>query len=296
MIIFANLTFNHTFVMNKLFFLTPIFFLINVFSTYAQDEVCNCPAQTKVGKGSIYFSWGYNRDWYSKSDIHFKNTTGEMNPVTGQPDNYDFTLYNLTAKDRPGFANLLTTPITIPQYSYRLGYYFNNKRDIGLEINFDHAKYLVNDWQTAKIKGHIGNQVYDNNNIVLDPNNFLHLQHTNGANFLMLNFLKRQKLFASKNKKHWVSGVVKAGGGIVIPRTFVTMWGEHSHNFWNIAGPCAGVETGLRYDIYKYIFLEYTAKGTFANYTNVLTIRSGRANHHFWAFENILTLGFQLPM
>mgnify|MGYP000979421963 CR=1 FL=1 len=25
-------------------------------------------------KGTAYFSWGYNRESYSKSDIHFKNT------------------------------------------------------------------------------------------------------------------------------------------------------------------------------------------------------------------------------
>lgn len=272
-----------------------LLFIISILSSFAQDEVCNCPSQSKVGKGSLYFSWGYHRDWYTTSDIHFKNTTGEMNPVTGQPDNYDFTLYNLKAKDRPGFDHLLTTPLTIPQYVYRLGYYFNNKKDIGVEINFDHAKYVVNDWQTAQIKGHIGNHTYDTT-VVLDPNNFLHFQHTNGANFLMLNFLKRQNLFTSANKKHWVSAIVKAGGGIVIPRTFVTMWGEESHNFWNIAGVCAGIETGFRYDVYKHIFLEYTAKGTYANYMDVLLIRSGRANHHFWAFQNILTLGLQLPM
>jgi hypothetical protein len=261
---------------------------------YAQDEICDCPSQSKKGKGSFYFSWGYNRDWYSKSDIHFKNTTGDISPVTGNPDNYDFTLYNLTAKDKPGFTHLLTTPLTIPQYVYRVGYYFNNKRDIGLEINFDHAKYVVNDWQTAHMKGHIGNQVYDTN-VVVDPEKFLHFQHTNGANFLMLNFMKRQKLLSSRNKKHWLSGVVKVGAGIVVPRTFVTLWGERSHNFWNVAGYCSGIETGLRYDLFKYVFLEYTAKGLFANYTNVLTVRSGRANHHFWAFENILTLGVQVP-
>ena len=33
-------------------------------------------------RGSIYFSWGYNRDWYTRSTIRFHNNT---------TDNYDFT-------------------------------------------------------------------------------------------------------------------------------------------------------------------------------------------------------------
>ena len=35
--------------------------------------------------GSVYFSWGYNRE-YTRSDIRFKNTT---------IDNYDFTFVKL---------------------------------------------------------------------------------------------------------------------------------------------------------------------------------------------------------
>jgi hypothetical protein len=276
------------------FFYTLLFFAFFT-SAIAQDSLCYCPQRIKTGKGTFYFSWGYNRDWYSKSDMHFKNTSNEYNAVTQQNDYYDFTLYDVKATDRPGFDNLLTTPLTIPQYSYRLGYFFNNKKDFGIEINFDHSKYMVTDYQTVRLKGNIRGKYYDNDT-VLDPNTFLHFQHTNGANFMMLNFVKRQSLLVSKKQKHWLSAVVKLGGGIVIPRTFVTMWGQQSNNYWNIAGYCAGAEVGLRYDFFKYIYLEYTAKEIFAHYKNTLLIGSGRANHHFFAFENILVLGFQFPL
>lgn len=267
-------------------------------SLLSQNESIQKPSDNasteKKKRGTFYFSWGYNRDWYSKSDIHFKNTTGDISPVTGVADNYEFTLYDVTASDKPGFDKLLTTPLTVPQYVYRLGYYFPNRTDMGVELNFDHAKYVVDDWQTVRIKGYIGNHTYDTS-VIINPDTFLHFQHTNGANFLLFNFMKRQTLLGSLNSNHCLSGVAKVGVGMVIPRTFVTMWGEKSTNFWNIAGYCAGIEAGLRYDAFRYVFLEYTAKGVFANYTNVLTVRSGRANHHFWCFENILTLGFQLP-
>ncbi len=280
--------------MKKYFSIVSIAF-IGLISSAGAQEINNFPAPVKAGKGTIYFSWGYNKDWFTKSDIHFKNSTGEYNPVTNQKDKYDFTLYNLTAKDRPGFKNMLTTPLTIPQYVYRLGYYFNDKRDLGIEINFDHAKYIVDDWQTVHLKGSIRDVQYDKDTLV-DPQKFMHFQHTNGANFLMLNLMKRQTLFASKNEKHRLCAIAKAGAGIVIPRTVVNLFGQGSNNFWHIAGFCAGIDAGLRYEAFKHVFLEYTAKGTFADYTDVLTIGSGRANHHFWAFENILAAGVQIPL
>ena len=268
---------------------------VGIINSLFSQDICDCPAQSKLGKGTMYFTWGYNKDWYTNSNIHFKNTSGEYNPVTKQIDNYDFTLYNLTARDHLGVEHLLTTPISIPQYGYRLGYFFNDKHDLGIEINFDHSKYIVNDFQTVLLKGTIRGVQYNQDTLV-DPNKFMHFQHTNGANFLMVNMMKRQRLFVSKNKKHWLSGIAKVGAGIVIPRTFVTLWGEYSNNFWHIAGPCAGIETGLRYEAYKHFFLEYTAKGTYADYSDVLTIGSGRANHYFFAFENILSAGVQFPL
>lgn len=262
---------------------------------YSQDSInvkasCDCPEN----KGTFYFMWGYNRDWFSKSDIHFKNTSGEYNPVTNNYDSYDFTLYDVEAKDRPGFKKLLRSQLTIPQYNYRLGYFFNDKYDLGIEINFDHAKYVMIGDQNLHLKGTIRGQYYDQDTIV--GNDFLQFEHSDGANFLMLNMVKRQHLVESKNKKHRVSGIVKVGGGIVIPRTDVTLFGQRLNTRFHIAGGIFGIETGLRYDAFKHFFLEYTAKGTWANYADVLLIGQGKANHHFYTLQNILLLGVQFPI
>jgi len=271
-----------------------LFFLFYITIIKAQ-EVCNCPLQSKSGKGTFYFSWGYNKDWHSKSDIHFKNTTGEYNPVTGNYDYYDFTIYDVKAKDRPDFKNIFRADISIPQYGYRLGYYFNNKKDLGIEINFDHVKYIMNRYQTAHVKGNIMGKEIDTDTLI-DPNTFLHFEHSDGANFLMFNIMKRKPLLVSKNKMHWLSGIVKAGAGIVIPRTYVIILGESLNTDFHIAGWVTGVETGLRYDLFKYAFFEYTIKGTYADFRDVLLINSGRARHHFWTAENILVFGLQFPL
>lgn len=271
-------------------YLFLLLFALSFGNSYSQEAA---PAKKK--KGSLYLCWGYNRDWYSKSDLHFSNTSGDYNPVTGRYDSYDFTIYDATARDRSEFYKLFRVDLSIPQYNYRLGYYFNNARDLGIEINFDHAKYIVRDWQTLHVKGYIGDEYIDKDTMI-SPENFLHFEHTDGANFLMLNIIKRQSLLRSKNGRHQLSGLVKLGFGPVIPRTDVTLFGQELNNRFHIAGYCTGIETGLRYDAYKYIFVEYAAKGLFADYRNVLVIGAGKAHHHFWAFENILTLGFQFPI
>ncbi len=280
--------------MKRIVYLTFLFLLTFSFAK-SQDTLLHLTPPAKKTKGTFYFSWGYNRCWFSKSDIHFKNTTTTVDVSKGGVQSYDFTIYDVTARDRPGIKDIFRTDLTIPQYNYRIGYFFNNKYDLGIEINFDHTKYIMEDFQTRRVKGTIHGQTIDQDTLI-DPQTFLHFEHSDGANFLMLNFVKRQKLFNSKNSKHLISGVAKFGVGPVIPRTEVTLFGENLNNRFHVAGYCMGLEAGFRYEAFKHIYLEYTAKGTFANYTDVLVLGEGKAKHHFWTFENILVLGYQFSL
>ena len=46
-----------------------------------------------VGNGSLYFSWGYNTEWYTKSTVH-----------VSQPSlNNEYQLQNVQAHDRRGW-------------------------------------------------------------------------------------------------------------------------------------------------------------------------------------------------
>ena len=265
-----------------------IFYLILLSFSCSAQEACNCPGGEKKAHGVFYVSWGYNRDWFSKSDLHFQNSGS---------DNYDFTVHGAKAKDRPGFDQILRTAIegdiTIPQYVYRLGYYFGNKSDIGVEINFDHSKYVMVNGQTARVTGQIRGTELDQDTVV--GSDFLKFEHTNGANFLMGNFIKRKTFLHSVNGKHWLSAVFKPGFGIVVPKTDVTLFEQRLDNRFHVAGWIVGAETGLRYD-FRHFFMEATAKEVFANYSDVLVMGTGKADHRFWCFEAILTAGFQFNL
>lgn len=236
-------------------------------------------------KGTFYFAWGYNKDWYSKSDLHFSDHT---------TDNFDFTLYDVKAIDNPDLDQIFNTNVSIPQFIYRFGYYFNDKHDLGVEIAFDHAKYIVVRSQLVHIKGSLKGELVDKD-MMIEPK-FLLFEHTNGANFLMANLLKRKKFFHSTNGKHVLNYVLKPGFGVVIPKTDVTLFRVRRDNVYHVAGYIAGMELSLRYEFGKHVFAETGFKGSFANYMNVLTVGDAKANHKFFTLEWLFSFGYGIPL
>ncbi len=271
-------------------FLSLIF--LSSFSFAQTDAVTTNTISSKKKKGNFYIMWGYTRATFSKSTIHFKDNSNTYYPETDRTHEYDFTIYNAVAHDKPDFQGIKDpVNITIPQFVVHAGYYFNNKKDFGIEINYDHTKYVVDDYQRIHIKGEF-NGNYVDKDTTLNPTNLLHFEHTDGANFWMVNFIKRWK-FYEPSKRFNVGWVVKPGLGIVVPRTDVTMLGTRLNNDWHVAGWIVGVESGLRVEFLRHGVFEFVAKGAFADYTNSLVLGkgNGQASHHFFAGQLTMTLG-----
>jgi hypothetical protein len=127
-------------------------------------------------------------------------------------------------------------------------------------------------------------------------NDFIRYEHTNGANYAMLDFVKRFDLWHAKNEKHWISAIAKAGGGFVLPRTESFIAGNHRNDTYHVAGYVVGLDGGMRYDFLKYFFLETSLKGCYANYFDVYLYGDGRASQHWWSLEYIFTIGLQAPI
>ena len=122
-------------------------------------QICaTAQTETKTKKhknGSFYFSWGYNEEWYTSSTVHIEQDA--------LGNNYD--MEHMRAQDHKGWDNgILNKALTIPQYNYRLGWYFNERQDLGFEFNFDHTKYLLSDGQYMQIS-----DVFAGNRILLLP-------------------------------------------------------------------------------------------------------------------------------
>jgi hypothetical protein len=249
-------------------------------------------AQTKSRerKGEFYFSWGYNTEWYTHSNVRIDQ------PALGN----DFTFRDITGHDHRGWdEQLFTKALTIPQYNYRLGYIFNKKKQLGIEINFDHTKFLFGDDQLVHIVGKINNKAYDGHvifrdNGTADSSSFYYLN--NGANFLLFNIVKRWRLLANKKQTIQIDGFGKAGIGPVIPHVENKFFDQPKNDpHFQFGGWNIGAEGAIRATFFKYIYLEYTNKLDYARYSG-LKIYEGTARQAFGTYEMMLNLGLSFPV
>ena len=112
----------------------------------------NAFAQKTERKGEFYFSWGYNKDYYTKTNVSVSQ------PSLGN----NFTFKNTQLVDNPGWNHaLLTLELSIPQYNYRFGYFIDKEKDLAFEINFDHTKALFKNDQTVRMVGTYNNRIVD---------------------------------------------------------------------------------------------------------------------------------------
>lgn len=264
-----------------------LFLLFSIFTATA--SLAQNPIIKPKNKGVFYISWGYNRERYSKSDIRFKNTT---------TDNYDFVMVDAEAHEKPGFnrgvKDFLDKDLTIPQYNLHIGYLFNDKHNLGIELSWDHLKYIVNDNVMAHLKGQIRGNEIDKDTFVTPD--FIHLQHTNGNNYLMLNLVKTIPLWS--NKYMDLHLVEKVGAGPLVSWSISTILGSENPGGFRIQGFVVGLNTAARLNVLKYLFVQPTFQYAFADYTNTKIGADGvgRATHVFSSYCFMVEGGFNIPM
>jgi hypothetical protein len=240
-------------------------------------------AQKKERKGEFYFSWGYNKEWYTNSNIRV------MQPELAN----DYKLLAVKAHDHPGWdEGLLKIPLSIPQYNYRIGYFFNKKKNLAFEINFDHTKYIIAD-QDIHIKGTFEGRQVDST-IAFNAANGFNYYLNNGANFLLFNIVKRWNYCSSNNQNFKLDALGKVGIGPVIPHVENTLFGKKNDDGFQLGGWNVGVEYALRATFFKTVYLEFANKLDYAGYSN-LKVYKGTARHLFGTYEMILNLGITFP-
>ncbi len=246
--------------------------------------ITNAQKKSKERKGEFYFSWGYNKEWYTRSDVK-----------VNQPSlNNNYTLKSAYSHDHPGWdEGLFSIPISIPQYNYRLGYFFNKKKGLAFEINFDHTKHIVQDNQQVKIAGTLNGRQVDSSVNFSEGNGFYYYLN-NGANFLLFNIVKRWHCHESKNGRFTVDALGKAGIGPLIPHVQNSFFGQANDPGFQLGGWNMGVEAAVRATFFKNVFLEFSNKLDYARYSNLKTYQ-GTANQAFGTYELVLSLGFTVP-
>lgn len=275
--------------------LTLLLLLILSSSLFAQDSENNSPKQKKGNKGKMYAVWGWNRGYYSDSDITFKG------------DDYNFTLHDVAAKDKVSplsFRDYLNPGrITIPQTNYGVGYFFHDNYTIFLGV--DHMKYVMHSYQNVKIDGEINNGtiydgVYDNDDILL-THEFLTFEHTDGLNYINLelsrfdNLNELLKFDTGFMEVNLTEGI---GGGILFPKTNTSLMDYERYDEFNVAGYGLSAKVGLNLTFWEHFFIQTDYKVGYINMDNIRTTASktDSASQDFTFFEATFVLGFRFQL
>lgn len=249
----------------------------------------------KGNKGKMYVFWGWNRATYSDSDIHFKG------------DDYDFVLHDVEARDKISeftfndYFNPLR--VTIPQTNFSVGYFFNDHYTVAL--NIDHMKYVMRSYQTVKIDGTIDNGtiydgVYANDDILL-THEFLTFEHTDGLNYVNVELSRFDSLNDLLNIETGfmeVSLTEGIAGGVIYPKTNVTLMGGDRYDDFNVAGYGLSAKVGLNLTFFKYFLIQSDYKVGYINMNNIRTTlsTSDSASQDFTFFQANIMIGARFPI
>jgi opacity protein-like surface antigen len=249
-------------------------------------------------EGKWYFSWGYSRQQYAPSDIHVSQ------PTQGN----DFTLHQVKASDFPGSVgeavnSLIKLDLTSPQENVRIGYFLNPGKTFAIEFNLDHSKYNTDVGQSVRVSGTVNNAPATSP-MVLGLPAFDYALH-NGLNHLMVNAVWFHHLHGPKQEAGELQLISRLGAGLLLPHADNTIFGNpnevgakgdrvccfDSRDWWQVNGWTAGAEVGVRYRVYKSIYLEATQKFAYGVLRGVPVYR-GTADHSVWMSEQVFSTGF----
>ena len=286
------------------FILTILFIGFTIAGQAQEDSLqVSTEFQYNKNKGKVYFYWGGNRAKYSKSDIEFKG------------DQYNFTLYDVNAKDKPKgwhIDYINPTRMTIPQTNFRLGYYIHDNYQVSFGV--DHMKYVVIRPQNVRIDGYINfdgtdggdmayNGTYNNDTINLidtkDANGdplFFEFEHTDGLNYINIEFARVDDLgefFKWNPNKIQLNLLEGVGVGALYPKTNATIIGKPRNDEFHWSGYGLSAKAGLNLTLFKNFLIQTELKGGFINMPWIKTTSDGdSAKQKFWFIQHNITIGY----
>ena len=267
--------------------LTLVFCLLfGALSTFGQQK----QQFQQHNKGKFYVFWGWNRASFSNSDIHFKGA------------NYDFTLRNVTANDRPtkfGFDPYFKLDrITIPQTNVRIGYFF--KENYTISIGVEHMKYVMNQNQSVVIDGTINtgsmfDKSYTNEQIVL-TDEFLQFEPTDGLNYVNVEVKRFDDLsrYLGINSANFQVNLTEGFGvGILYPKSNTKLLGKERYDDFHVSGWGISASIGVNISFFKHFFIQSDMKYGYISMPNIRTTKNAvdSASQRFSFLENTIVFG-----
>jgi len=254
-------------------------------------------ANVKIKRWYVY--WGWNHSAYTDSDIKFSGS------------DYDFTLYDVNATDRPTWPFSLKTHLhpgrlTIPQYNARLGYklgYSYKKGAWDLSIGVDHMKYVAQQYQTVPIDGYIKRDnkfkgVYQNEKDAIKLNgDFLRFEHSDGLNYINLSLRHSKGFYLPFYQPSFVGFEFVKGieTGPVIPRTMTILFDWPSHDEFHLSGVALNGMAAVKTIWWNRLIVQFEGKLGYVAMPWVKTNygKEDKASHNFYFAQWNVVFGAQ---
>ncbi|OIQ30762.1 MAG: hypothetical protein BM564_00700 [Bacteroidetes bacterium MedPE-SWsnd-G2] len=273
-------------------------FLVMAFTIHAIafSQTDSIPERyTSSNKGKFFFSWGGNRDSYSKSDITFKG------------EDYYFRLDDVEAHDKPkGWHIDYINPfkMTNPQTNAKIGYYISDKYTVSLGL--DHMKYVMKQNQQVNITGEINlpadeagavfNGSYMEEPVYMSAD-FLLFEHTDGLNYIYAEFGRVDdisSIFKIRNTDKFQLSITEGiGGGVLYPKTNATLMYKDRHDEFHVAGYGLSANLGLIFTFFKHFYIQTDLRGGYINMQDIRTTHSeaDSAEQDFFFLQRVISLG-----
>jgi hypothetical protein len=261
--------------------------------------VAQTPVVTEKNGRESYIYWGYHRNFYAPSDIHFKS------------DRYDFTLLDAKANDMPANKDqyFKLKEFSVPQFNFRMGTELKN--NWFLSLGYDHHKYRLTQTQNMKIEGNIdpsalayykpdpadgGTYVgsFSSGDTILYKRSFMDFHHSNGMNYIRVQLEKRGTIFQFPKIKSRIDLYGGLGTGAVICWTDFTFMRQRYLNNLHFSGIGISAVYGARFVINDCFFIQHgfqnginylfdiqLEKHAVANGTNDGGARASQTIHYF---------------
>lgn len=274
--------------MNKLLLIGFLFLV--ALPVNAQKKTAS-KAKVPDKQGTLFFYWGYNRSFYTKSDIRF------------QGNGYDFMMGGARAHDNPeklSWNYLNPAKITIPQFNIRMGYYIKN--NWVLSLGYDHMKYIFADRNHVRLNGYIEPGLdnvsnlsgeYNDAEIVTDREEF-HYENSDGLNYIRVELARSYQWYETRSGWFGLSTTVGLSAGTLLSFNDFRFAGQNDKRTISLSGYGLSAHLGLRFEFFQHLFLQANYGGGFMHQVGVKTRpndAAARASQKFGFMEMNAVIG-----
>ena len=241
--------------------LLVVLFILVSLSSFSQKKKLR---RVTNDKGTIFTSWGFNQSAYTMSNLHLSG------------NGYNFNLERSKATDNQskfGSGDYALNSISIPQYNFKVGYYYKKKWSIAFAV--DHMKYIFADQNQVIISGNtsfivqdvsFGNQQTFSNvtlysqNVTTNKNEF-RFENAKGLNYIHAELGLAERLYvAGKRGNFCIASNTGVGAGILYSYTTLLYNHIQGTTAKSLSGYGLSAFAGLRCEVYKraYIYTNFS--------------------------------------